>query len=182
MAAQEGHLDVIRLLLEHGADPFLMTGSKRTALHIAVNKERAEVVKLLASRMKTLQDATVQGQSTVQTPLSIQSPAETPPAVRTPPHETELSDTGLSVSIDRDSDSVEELLCCPITKSLMQDPVVAADGHTYEREAITAWLRSHGKSPVTQQPMSISSLVPNLIVKHQIEVHSRENTPEESLS
>lgn len=30
----------------------------------------------------------------------------------------------------------EEALECPITHELMSDPVVAADGHTYERAAI----------------------------------------------
>ena len=28
---------------------------------------------------------------------------------------------------------------CPITYDLMKDPVVASDGHTYERDALTHW-------------------------------------------
>ena len=31
---------------------------------------------------------------------------------------------------------------CPITLELMRDPVMAADGHTYEREALLRWLKS----------------------------------------
>jgi hypothetical protein len=31
----------------------------------------------------------------------------------------------------------------------MIDPVVAADGHTYERAAIEVWLASHDNSPMT---------------------------------
>ncbi len=31
----------------------------------------------------------------------------------------------------------------------MQDPVIAADGHTYERQAMEDWLTCHNPSPVT---------------------------------
>ena len=34
------------------------------------------------------------------------------------------------------------LMRCPITEAPFQDPVVAADGHTYERYAIEHWFRS----------------------------------------
>lgn len=37
---------------------------------------------------------------------------------------------------------------CPITKCLMRDPVSTADGQTYEREAIEAWLVDHNTSPL----------------------------------
>lgn len=36
---------------------------------------------------------------------------------------------------------------CPITRELMRDPVIAADGHTYDREAIEMWFRNHDTSP-----------------------------------
>ncbi|CAM9683632.1 unnamed protein product [Pylaiella littoralis] len=38
---------------------------------------------------------------------------------------------------------------CPITRCLMEDPAVAADGYTYERSAIERWLSEHDTSPVT---------------------------------
>jgi hypothetical protein len=34
-----------------------------------------------------------------------------------------------------------EELSCPISMQLMTDPVVADDGHTYERHAIEAWIK-----------------------------------------
>ena len=34
-----------------------------------------------------------------------------------------------------------EILKCPITHEIMEDPVVAYDGHTYERSAIEEWYR-----------------------------------------
>ena len=41
-------------------------------------------------------------------------------------------------------------LCCPITCDIMTDPVMAADGRTFERNAIRKWLEDgHEKSPIT---------------------------------
>ena len=48
-----------------------------------------------------------------------------------------------------------EELQCPITHSLMDDPVVAEDGNTYEREAIERALSVHTRSPLTNLPMSL---------------------------
>lgn len=45
---------------------------------------------------------------------------------------------------------------CPITQDILGDPVVASDGHTYERHALGNWINLHGgKSPMTRQPISI---------------------------
>lgn len=43
---------------------------------------------------------------------------------------------------------------CPITMELMTDPVVAADGHLYERGAIETWLKTHNTSPLTNMPIN----------------------------
>ena len=50
-------------------------------------------------------------------------------------------------------DEPPELLC-PITLSMMGDPVVANDGHSYERAAIATWLATHDTSPRTREPAS----------------------------
>jgi serine/threonine protein kinase len=46
---------------------------------------------------------------------------------------------------------------------------MGADGHTYERKAITEWLTKSGTSPMTRVPMDINSLRTNYIVKKMIE-------------
>jgi len=51
---------------------------------------------------------------------------------------------------------------CPITRELLRDPVMAADGHTYERVAIEKWLVSHRRSPKTQKVMESNTLFPNI--------------------
>ncbi|KAL0048081.1 hypothetical protein WJX82_007291 [Trebouxia sp. C0006] len=40
-----------------------------------------------------------------------------------------------------------QLFRCPITKAVMVEPVIAADGHTYERAAMQHWLQHHPTSP-----------------------------------
>lgn len=50
---------------------------------------------------------------------------------------------------------------CPIKKTLLRNPVVAADGHSYNPKAINRWLQEHGTSPMTNLPLSSRSLVPN---------------------
>jgi ankyrin repeat protein len=53
---------------------------------------------------------------------------------------------------------------CPITTELMHNPVLASDGHTYEREAIEAWSAKGGAtvlSPMTNEPLLDRVLTPN---------------------
>ena len=40
-----------------------------------------------------------------------------------------------------------EGLCCPISKQLMEDPVVAGDGFTYDRSTVEALFKHNGCSP-----------------------------------
>jgi hypothetical protein len=66
-------------------------------------------------------------------------------------------------------DQVSELLCCPITHEVLRDPVVAADGITYERRAITEWLATHDTSPMTNITLANRELHPNNLVRTLIE-------------
>jgi hypothetical protein len=51
---------------------------------------------------------------------------------------------------------------CPLTRDVMVDPVVAADGFSYERQAISEWMRMQGDvSPMTGQPLPSRALQPN---------------------
>ena len=50
----------------------------------------------------------------------------------------------------------------------MVEPVITADGHTYEGFAIQAWLLQNDTSPVTQAALPHKRLVPNLLIKNAI--------------
>eukprot|EP00192_Tetraselmis_astigmatica_P007379 CAMPEP_0117678882 /NCGR_PEP_ID=MMETSP0804-20121206/17530_1 /TAXON_ID=1074897 /ORGANISM="Tetraselmis astigmatica, Strain CCMP880" /LENGTH=775 /DNA_ID=CAMNT_0005488291 /DNA_START=56 /DNA_END=2383 /DNA_ORIENTATION=- len=67
-----------------------------------------------------------------------------------------------------DDSKLPEMFSCPITQQTMRDPVVAADGYTYERCAIDEWIRRKGKSPMTNLPLESTGLIPNLVLRSAI--------------
>ena len=54
---------------------------------------------------------------------------------------------------------------CPITQQPFVDPVITADGHTYERLAIELWLQDHDTSPMTGLSLPSKALIPNLALR-----------------
>ena len=60
---------------------------------------------------------------------------------------------------------------CPITMSMMCDPVIDPDGYTYERTAIVSWISEHGTSPFTRNPITTDQLAPNRVLKDAILAH-----------
>ena len=50
----------------------------------------------------------------------------------------------------------------------MSDPVMAADGHSYERSAIERWLATKSTSPMTGEALVQSFLAPNHTLRRQI--------------
>ena len=65
-------------------------------------------------------------------------------------------------------DEVPERLTCPLTLELMKQPVIASDGHTYERCAIQQWLERAKTSPVTNERLRTPDLIPNHAMKAMI--------------
>lgn len=62
-------------------------------------------------------------------------------------------------------------LVCPINRAIMRDPVLAADGWTYERRALEKHMtRGHGlpKSPVTGERFSSRQVTSNLVVRQLV--------------
>ena len=58
---------------------------------------------------------------------------------------------------------------CYYSSTLLQvelvDPCIAADGHTYERAAIEAWLQQHDSSPVNGEQLTHKRIVANHVLK-----------------
>ena len=50
---------------------------------------------------------------------------------------------------------------CPITARPMNDPVTSPSGNTYDRRAITAWLKGYGREPLTGLPCRETDLRSN---------------------
>mmetsp|Transcript_2878 Transcript_2878/g.4380 ORF Transcript_2878/g.4380 Transcript_2878/m.4380 type:complete len:177 (-) Transcript_2878:112-642(-) len=58
---------------------------------------------------------------------------------------------------------------CPISHEIMKDPVMCADGHTYERSHIAKWLSRHNTSPITNEILRHNDLVTNFALKGIVE-------------
>ncbi|KAJ3672224.1 hypothetical protein LUZ60_006945 [Juncus effusus] len=59
---------------------------------------------------------------------------------------------------------------CPIVKEIMKDPQIAADGFTYEAEAIKEWMDGgHDTSPMTNLKLPNFELIPNHALRSAIQ-------------
>ena len=58
---------------------------------------------------------------------------------------------------------------CPITTQVMYEPMMAADGESYEKEYIEAWLVTRNTSPLTNELLTHKHLTPNKNLKRAID-------------
>jgi hypothetical protein len=77
--------------------------------------------------------------------------------------------------------SIPEEFMCPITHTIMTDPVLCSDGITYERSAIEEWLMMSSRSPILGTELMSAVLVPDMTLKaallnHQSHALSSRNT------
>ena len=84
---------------------------------------------------------------------------------------------------------VPDALICPITCTVFEDPVICADGHTYERVQITSWLQNHDTSPKTNELLPSTMLIPNIQVRQLVAEYKQQDatvdpelTPEQHLN
>lgn len=74
------------------------------------------------------------------------------------------------MSIQPDKNEPNPAFICPITQCEMEEPVIAPDGHSYEKSALEAWFASgHRSSPLTREPWGNFVLIPNRVLKDLIE-------------
>ena len=78
--------------------------------------------------------------------------------------------------------AIEAILQCPITCDTMEDPVIAADGHTYSRPAIQSWLQKHQTSPMTNETLDTAQLIPNIALRQLIKMIVQSKTTEDTKS
>lgn len=70
-------------------------------------------------------------------------------------------------------DKLKACLVCPITKDLFKDPVMASDGHLYERVSIQAWFRmkeGFPRSPMTNLVLPNKTVVPCFVVREIVAI------------
>lgn len=54
--------------------------------------------------------------------------------------------------------------CLSWLQELLGEPVIAADGYTYEKHALQEWLKQHDSSPVTGRPLRATGILPNFAI------------------
>jgi len=92
-------------------------------------------------------------------------------------------DTALEQVADSfDKDFLSSDLMCPILHELMREPVLAADGFTYERQAISKWMTGHNTSPMTGLPLGHRYLTQNYVLKRIITSLFHESSEESTTS
>jgi hypothetical protein len=64
---------------------------------------------------------------------------------------------------------------CPLTKLLMEDPVVDREGISYEKAAIEKWLADHAVSPLTQRPLRLADLTCNRALRNAIDEYRNDS-------
>lgn len=86
------------------------------------------------------------------------------------------SNSNRSLSTKLDHVAVPDEFKCPLSKQLMRDPVIMANGQTYDRPFIQKWLKEgHRTCPQTQQVLSHMVLTPNHLVRELILQWSKDN-------
>ena len=69
-------------------------------------------------------------------------------------------------------------LCCPVTHEIFTDPVVAADGRTYEKAVMEQIIKAPGtpRSPITNEELPNTVLITNWSMKSQCDRWREDNT------
>lgn len=79
----------------------------------------------------------------------------------------------VSQAFESIEDEIPSEYLCPISQDIMHDPVIAADGITYEREEIEAWLSTSDLSPCNGDALQNKELIPNVNLRTLIQDYQR---------
>ncbi|KAK9692034.1 hypothetical protein RND81_09G236900 [Saponaria officinalis] len=74
------------------------------------------------------------------------------------------------ISSNFDNFDVPDEFICPISKEIMNDPVILASGQTYDRPFIQKWITEvHNTCPQTRQVLTHTVLTPNHLIRELIQ-------------
>eukprot|EP01117_Protostelium_nocturnum_P016268 TRINITY_DN6398_c0_g1_i1.p1 TRINITY_DN6398_c0_g1~~TRINITY_DN6398_c0_g1_i1.p1 ORF type:complete len:236 (-),score=17.28 TRINITY_DN6398_c0_g1_i1:16-723(-) len=82
-----------------------------------------------------------------------------------------------SSAFDADEEELPDIYFCPITREVMKNPVIAADGHSYDKDSIELWIsKGNHRSPMTNMILPDLKLIPNHALKSAIMSHASSTT------
>ena len=109
--------------------------------------------------------------STVSVPPVSVPPVSAPP-VSVPPAPPPVSLSPVSAppaSKETEMSAYLEHFICPISLEVMEDPVITADGSSYERASIEVWFKKTDRDPLTNEIVTSKVLIPNKTLKSAIQ-------------
>ena len=68
-----------------------------------------------------------------------------------------------------------DILSCPISCNIMENPVITPDGNTFDKKYLLKWVNKNKNCPLTRQKLDISSLIPNKAIKICIDYYRKLN-------
>ena len=74
------------------------------------------------------------------------------------------------ISVSNKNIDIDSNFLCPISMEIMTEPVLAADGHTYDKKSIEQWFKTKSKSPITNLEID-TLLTPNILLYNLISEH-----------
>ena len=102
------------------------------------------------------------------TPIPSRMPSGTLPISPTvrPLNVSSITDAAISAL----PQEVEAVIICPLTQTIMSDPVIDTQGNTYERSAIETWIATRRPpiDPLNRQPIT-NMLIPNMAIRSLIQ-------------
>ena len=138
---------------------------RRIARQIIAEDAAARRLMAEDARIRALESARAVAVPRPSAPVPPPAPPPAPrpaPTVATPPPAPAATQAARPAPPDA--------LVCPISMELMEDPVLAMDGHTYDRSSIEAWLKTGKKtSPKTNEALPSLKLVANHAVKSMVQ-------------
>ena len=141
-------------------------------------EEEEQKTKQLAAEKKLANDAIVAAAKKKAMAAEAKAVAATTAAAQTPPAAAAAGGGGTLTGTLEDKDPDD--YCCPVSLVLMQDPVVAADGITYDRSTIQGWFdncvqnNKPATSPNTGAILPHTYLIPNNALKNLIDTYRKQ--------
>ena len=69
-----------------------------------------------------------------------------------------------SIPIQNEITDANPIFLCPISMEIMKDPVLAGDGHTYDKASIQKWFETKSTSPITNLKID-TVITPNITLR-----------------
>ena len=155
-----------KLLRGEAEDAFIPTMYPAELIGLGVSRTTAE--KIIAAVSESMATAQPRGKVLVDEILD-------DAAARQSELETSLTARQAEVArlkeiLKQQHREIPDAYLCPITMDPMEDPVIAADGHSYEKSEINAWFaRGNNSSPKTGAQLDDTRLFSNHALKSAIQ-------------